>query len=83
MRTRFLLAAVLASAMAAPASAGALTVGIGDQQPSAFADGRLRALGLRVARLTVPWDAATTEPAAVQAWLDAVAAAGMAPHVAF
>jgi len=83
MRTRFLLAAVLASAMAAPASAGALTVGIGDQQPSAFADGRLRALGLRVARLTVPWDAATTEPAAVQAWLDAVAAAGMTPHVAF
>jgi hypothetical protein len=83
MRTRFLLAAAAASALAAPASAGALTVGIGDQQPSAFADGRLRALGLRVARLTVPWDAATTEPAAVQAWLDAAAAAGMAPHVAF
>jgi hypothetical protein len=83
MRTRFLLAAVLASAMAAPASAGALAVGIGDQQPSAFADGRLRALGLRLARLTVPWDAATTEPAAVRAWLDAVAAAGMTPHVAF
>jgi hypothetical protein len=38
---------------------------------------------LRVARLIVPWDAATSEPAAVQAWLDAAAAAGMTPHVAF
>jgi hypothetical protein len=83
MRTRFLLAAVVAGSLGAPASAGALTVGIGDQQPSAFADGRLRALGLRVARLTVPWDAAFTEPAAVQSWLDAVAAARMTPHVAF
>jgi hypothetical protein len=82
MRTSLLVAAV-AGALVAPASAAALTVGIGDQQPSAFADGRLRALGLRVARLTVPWDAATSEPAAVQAWLEAVAAAGMTPHVAF
>jgi hypothetical protein len=82
MRTSLVVAAVV-GALVAPASAGALTVGIGDQQPPAFADGRLRALGLRVARLTVPWDAAATEPAAVQAWLDAVAAAGMTPHVAF
>lgn len=82
MRTSLLVAAVV-GALVAPASAGALTVGIGDQQPSAFVDGRLRALGLRVARLTVPWDAAATEPAAVQSWLDAVAAAGMTPHVAF
>jgi hypothetical protein len=80
MRTRLLLAAVVAGSLAAPASADALTVGIGDQQPSAFSDGRLRALGLRVARLTVPWDAATTEPSAVQSWLDAVAAAGMTPQ---
>jgi len=35
------------------------------------------------ARVIVPWNAATTEPAAVQAWLDAAAAAGMTPHVAF
>jgi hypothetical protein len=82
MRTSLLVAAVV-GALVGPASAGALTVGIGDQQPSAFADGRLRALGLRVARLTVPWDAAATEPAAVQSWLDAVAGAGMTPHVAF
>jgi len=61
----------------------ALTVGIGDQQPAAFSDARLRALGMSHARLIVPWNAAATEPGAVQAWLDAAAAAGMQPHVAF
>ena len=39
------------------------------------------------ARLLVPlallYDAATSEPAQVQAWLSAVAAAGLRPHVAF
>ena len=61
----------------------ALTVGIGDQQPTAFSDQRLLGLGMNQARLIVPWDAATSEPATVQAWLDATAAAGMTPHVAF
>jgi hypothetical protein len=65
------------------ASAGAVAVGLSDQQPGTFADPRVRALGLRYARLVVPWDAAISEPARVQAWLDAVAAAGMRPHVAF
>jgi len=50
---------------------------------SGATDVRLRALGLRHARLIVPWDAATSEPEAVQAWLDATAAGGMEPHVAF
>jgi hypothetical protein len=61
----------------------ALTVGIGDQQPGAFSDQRLLGLGVSHARLVVPRDAATSEPATVQAWLDATAAAGMTPHVAF
>jgi hypothetical protein len=73
----------LALALGLPAAASALTVGLGDQHPSAFADPRLRALGLKVARIVVPWDAATSEPAAVQAQLDAISAAGMTPHVAF
>jgi hypothetical protein len=66
-----------------PVGAWALTVGIGDQRPAAYGDARLRALGLKVARIVVPWDAATSEPATVQAQLDAIAAAGMQPHVAF
>jgi Glycosyl hydrolase catalytic core len=69
-------------ALAAPASA-ALTVGIGDQQPAAYAHARLRALKLPTARMIVPWDAATSQPEKVAAWLAAVQAAGMAPHVAF
>ena len=67
--------------VAAPASA--LEVGIADQNASSFSDPSLRALGLKDARLIVPWDAATSEPDAVQAWLDAAQAAGMTTHVAF
>lgn len=81
---RHLLAAVGLALMAAPATpAAALSFGIGEQAPAAFADGRLRALDLQHARLIVPWDAATTQPASVQTWLDATAAAGLTPHVAF
>ncbi len=76
-----LLTTVLLLAVAGPAHA--VEVGLGDQKPAAFADARARALGLRHARLIVPWNAASSEPARVQAWLDAVAAAGLAPHVAF
>ena len=73
----------LAALATAAASAYALEVGISDQDAASFSDPHLRALGLKDARLIVPWDAATGEPATVQAWLDAVAAAGMTPHIAF
>jgi hypothetical protein len=71
--------ALLGSASAAHAA----VVGLADQQAQSYADPRAQALGLRYARLTVPWDAATSEPEAVAAWLAAVQAAGMAPHIAF
>lgn len=64
-------------------SSAAPVVGISDQRAESWTQPRLRALGLRHARLVVPWNAATSEPAAVQAWLDAVAAAGKEPHIAF
>jgi len=82
MGRRALLLMLLVMAVA-PASARALTVGLADQRASSFADPRLRALDLKVARLVVPWDAATSEPGEVQAWLAAAAAAGMTPAVAF
>ena len=69
--------------LATAATAQAAVVGLADQQPGSYGDPRVQALGLRYARLTVPWDAATSEPQAVAAWLAAVSAAGMAPHVAF
>src|SRR3954449_8161662 len=75
------VAAALLALSAAPAPA--LQVGIADQNATSFADPHLRALRLKYARLIVPWDAATSEPAAVQTWIDAVQAAGMSPHVAF
>jgi hypothetical protein len=74
----------LALALLGPASAAhAAVVGLADQQAQSYADPRAQALGLRHARLTVPWDAATSEPEVVAAWLAAVHAAGMAPHIAF
>src|SRR4051794_34139084 len=76
-----LLTLLLLLAAAAPASA--LEVGISDQNASSFADPRLQALGLHDARLIVPWDAATSEPDTVQAWLDGVAADGMTAQIAF
>lgn len=65
------------------AAAFALVVGVGDQRPSSFADARLRALELPVARMIVPWDAVHSQPEKVDAWLAATAAAGMRPHIAF
>lgn len=85
-RARAVVLALLVSALApafAATPAPALTVGLSDQQIDTWKDPRLTALRLQRARLIVPWDAATSEPARVQAWLDAVAAAGMTPHVAF
>ena len=81
---RLLPAVAAAGALLVVASAAhAAVVGLADQQPESYADPRARALGLRHARLTVPWDAATSEPQAVATWLRAVRAAGMAPHIAF
>jgi hypothetical protein len=73
---------MLLCAIAVPV-ARAVDVGIGDQKAASFGDARLRGLGLRYARLIVPYDAVTSEPAVVDQWLAAVAADGMVPHVAF
>lgn len=85
MRSRILLAALLALGVLVPSGAAhaALTVGMSDQSTDAWSDGRLRALGLQHARLVTPYDAALTEPDRVAAWLAATSAAGLTPHVAF
>jgi hypothetical protein len=80
MRARLLVPLALLAIVAFPAGARAATIGLSDQDPGAFADARLRGLHLRYARVVVPWDAASTAPDRVQAWLSAVAAAGLAPH---
>jgi hypothetical protein len=83
MRARLLVPLALLALAAGPPGALAAVVGLSDQDASAFADARLRALHLGDARLVVPYDAATTQPDRVRAWLSAVAAAGLRPHVAF
>jgi hypothetical protein len=59
-----LLAAALAFIAALPAPVHAqgppVRIGIGDQKTEMFTDPRFEELGLRIARLTVPWDALET-----------------------
>ena len=83
MRARLLVPLALLAVAVSPAAARAAVVGISDQDPASFSDARLRALPLGYARLVLPYDAATSEPARVQAWLAAAATAGLCPHVAF
>lgn len=82
-RSRLIALAVAALALAPAAAAHGAVMGLADQNASAYADARLRALKLPVARLVVPFDAATSQPQLVATWLAAVAGAGMQPHVAF
>lgn len=83
---RGLVASLLVGAALLPAAAPAAAspaIGLSDQNASSWSQPGLLALDLRYARLVVPWDAAWSEPDRVQAWLDAVAAAGQEPHIAF
>jgi hypothetical protein len=61
--TPLLTAALLALAAlaAAPSNASALVVGIADQKADMFLDKRFGALGIRHARINVPWDALTSD----------------------
>jgi hypothetical protein len=79
LATALLAAAVLCSAP----RAAAVTVGIGDQRASTFSDPHFRALGVRSARLVIPWNEVYENPQRVDEWLAAAAAAGVRPHVAF
>ncbi len=82
-RSRLLALAIGALALAPASAARGAVIGLADQNATAYADARLRALKLPVARLVVPYDAATSQPQQVAGWLAAIGAAGMQPHVAF
>lgn len=53
---RLVVLLAAAFALAAPASAQAVVVGIADQKPDMFGDVRFQQLGIKHARLAVPWD---------------------------
>jgi hypothetical protein len=80
-----LLAVAAAIACATPASSGALVVGIGDQNTATFQQPLYRQLGLPIARVVVPWNAALHPryKVYVSDWLATVKAVGARPFVTF
>ena len=58
-------------------------VGISDNQPATFTDPNFRVLRLRYARLVSPWNAIFSEPARLDAWMQAARADGIRPLVSF
>lgn len=77
------LAAVAAVAM--PASAGAVTYGISDQQASTFSNPLYKPLKLKEARYVAPWDTVfdATQRGRLDAWYAAASAAGQRLLVSF
>src|SRR3954469_21640624 len=87
--TRALVVAALAFAAALPAPVHAkgppVRVGIGDQKTQMFSDPRFQELGIRLARLTVPWDALETgwQRQELDDWLLAARVGHVAPLITF
>jgi uncharacterized protein YeeX (DUF496 family) len=76
---------VAVAALAAPASAEAVVIGIADQKPDMFADKRFGQLGIRHARLTVAWDALRYDwqRRELDAWMTAARKADVRPLLSF
>jgi hypothetical protein len=85
VRTIALALALALLAAALPASAGALVVGLGDQQPYMFGDARFQALGIHYSRLSIGWNALQSPAQAreLARWLAGAHADGVHPVIAF
>jgi hypothetical protein len=87
MRVRLLstLGVLVVAALAAPAAASAVTVGIADQKPKMFTDARFAAAGFKHARVAIGWDALSSrwQTHELEAWLEAARVAGADPLVSF
>src|SRR3954451_12692488 len=82
---RTLLLVTALAAVAVPANASAVTVGVSDQQASTFTNTLFAPLKLKVARYIAPYDVATakTEKANFEAWLKAAKARHQTILIAF
>lgn len=89
-RLRVLLSIVagLGCGVVMPATAGAVVIGIGDNNPGMFSDPRFAALHITTARYTLPWDIVTRRAdrgdlAAFRTWLAGAQSAQVSPLVSF
>lgn len=82
-----LLVATVAAALPAPAQAipTRVDIGIGDQKPGMFEDERFTKLGIRHARIVVPWDvfSISWQKEDVDVWMKAARRAGVRVLVTF
>ena len=83
-----LLAVVIVAALSAPSSAHAgrgVMLGIGEQHASMFEDPLFTWLGMKTARIVVPWDVMRTphDRERVRVWLDKTRLLGIEPLVTF
>lgn len=76
---------VCAAALAAPAAAPAVTIGVADQRPLLFSNASFQRTLIGHARILVAWDALRTDwqRDALDAWLADARAAGITPLVTF
>lgn len=74
-----------AAALAAPAHAttGSYAVGVSDNKAGTFFDPRVKQIGIRTARLIIPWNAVSRDPKTLAAWMNSARASGIQPLVAF
>jgi hypothetical protein len=82
------IVAGLGCAVVMPATAGAVVIGIGDDNPAMFSDPRFAALDVTTARYTLPWDIVTRRAdrgdlTAFRAWLSAAQTAHVSPLISF
>ena len=79
------LLVALALLCAAPASASALVIGIADQKADMFGDARFAELGIRHARIYVPWDVASygDQQRELDRWMSEARRQGVRPLVSF
>jgi polysaccharide biosynthesis protein PslG len=82
------IACAVAFGGALPAAAGAVVIGIGDQNAGMFSDPRFASLGITTARDVIPWDLVTRRAnrgylAGFRGWLAAAQTAGVTPLISF